>query len=781
MRMMRIFKEKILPIIILFIIALIVLSKIIFSSKLIGRYIDFPIVPVTYLLKNNYLMQFFTWWNTVNGGSANLFSQTLIPINSVLYLPLLLNANPWFIARYQMVMSIFLAMSFFYIFSQRILEKFELKKINRTILAIVCATFFALNNYFFCDLIYGSNVQYLSFAFISLFIYSLYSYNNHPSKKYFLLSLASLMFVSSTLQHLVMAYIFLFIISIFWKQFKLLIKLVIIHILMSLYWILPLIYNITFIKSNYLGQSYESSLTQNTPPLLNAIINNDYFGNRNMYLLALGDKFFSDIWIFNAFIILAISFLCVIRINYFKKISEYYKKQIIIFFIIFLCSLFFIKGGHAPLGQVIIYLYRHFPVFNLFRSLQRYIGFYVISISILFLFSGAYLIIRNKRFIYLLVIIILINAMPWWLTLDLGKENLQLHQLPTIGEFNLTKGEETMYELNNLPEDFRILHIPPGLSINFEKTNNNSSSQGGDAGLVWGNKGFFATEAPSLIKKLLNNMEKDMYQDPYFFKNYNHLFAYLNIKYFVERKNVSPIFSENGRNFNLKNIDLAVNNSNNIELFASEDYINIFENKNFLPHFYIPQKIISIKNTDGIEEILNNRGLPLRSAFFSNVESTINNFSNTSIPKITFIRINPTKYKIKVENAKEPYYLIFSENFDKDWKLYFKSNVDKNIFDKIVGSYFNGEIREAQQQNKLFYFDMFETWFQKPIVENKHNLVNSYANAWHIMPENVNFQQDYELIVEYWPQRLFYFGFILFIILFLSFIYFFKKTYYKTK
>lgn len=755
--MIKIFKEKLLPIIIFFIISLIVLFKIVFSSKLIGRSIDFSLVPVAYLLKNNYLMQFFTWWNTVNGGNSNLFSQTLIPINSVLYLPLLFNANQWFIARYQMIITIFLGLYFFYILSQRILENFELKKIYKTILSIICAVFFVLNNYIFCDLIYGSNVQYLSFMFIVLLIYSLYSYNNRPSKKYFFLSLASLIFSSSTLQHLVMAYIFLFIILIFFKQFKLLVKLMITHIIMSLYWILPLAYNVTSIQSKYLAQSYENSLIQTSSPLLNAMINNDYFGNRNMYLLALGNKFFSDMWIFNAFIILIISFLCVIRINYFKKISDYYKKQIIIFFVIFLFSLFFIKGGQAPLGQINIYLYRYFPVFNLFRSLQHYIGFYVISIAILFLFSSLYLIIRNKKFIYLLIIIILINAIPWWSTLDLGKKNIQSYKLPTIGEFNLTKGEEKMYALNNLPEDFRILHIPPGASINFEKTNNNSASQGADAGLIFGNKGFIATEQPSQIRGL-NIMEKDIYQDPYFFKNYNNLFAYLNIKYIVTRKNVSPNFSENNNIFNFDNIEKAAGNSDNIKIFLTEDYITIFENKNYLPHFYVPQKIISIKNADGIEEILSNRGLPLRSAIFSNVESTINNLSNTAIPKITFIRINPTKYKIKVENVKEPYYLIFSENFDKDWKLYFKSNVDKNVFDKIVGSYFNGEIREAQQQNKLFYFDMLETWFQKPITENNHNLVNSYANAWHIMPENVNFQQDYELIVEYWPQRLFYIG-----------------------
>ena len=120
--------------------------------------------------------------------------------------------------------------------------------------------------------------------------------------------------------------------------------------------------------------------------------------------------------------------------------------------------------------------------------------------------------------------------------------------------------------------------------------------------------------------------------------------------------------------------------------------------------------------------------------------------------------------------------MIFSENFHKDWKLYFNKNIDKKVFGKTINSYFNEEIIEGQHKNKLFYFSIFETLFKGPIAEDKHYLVNSYANSWYIMPKDVNFQEDYELIVEFWPQRLFYFGFILFIIiLFLCFIYFFKK------
>ena len=52
----------------------------------------------------------------------------------------------------------------------------------------------------------------------------------------------------------------------------------------------------------------------------------------------------------------------------------------------------------------------------------------------------------------------------------------------------------------------------------------------------------------------------------------------------------------------------------------------------------------------------------------------------------------------------------------------------------------------------------FETWGREPIAEDRHYLVNGYANSWYITPADVDGQENYELIVEFWPQRLFYIG-----------------------
>ncbi len=128
-------------------------------------------------------------------------------------------------------------------------------------------------------------------------------------------------------------------------------------------------------------------------------------------------------------------------------------------------------------------------------------------------------------------------------------------------------------------------------------------------------------------------------------------------------------------------------------------------------------------------------------------------------PKITFLKINPTKYRIKIENAVSFYTLVFSESFHPDWKLYLsQSSISEkydNYFNKMIASYFNGEITEGSHLNIFLNKDTFETWAKKPIALDRHYLINGYANAWNITPQDVQGKTDYELIVEYAPQNIF--------------------------
>lgn len=151
-----------------------------------------------------------------------------------------------------------------------------------------------------------------------------------------------------------------------------------------------------------------------------------------------------------------------------------------------------------------------------------------------------------------------------------------------------------------------------------------------------------------------------------------------------------------------------------------------------------------------------------------------------TLPKITFTRINATKYKVEVVNAINPYFLVFLEGFSKDWKLFdpekntesirgyfsrFLGLISKKIVSifikedvnkQTIASYFNGEVKEGKHTNTFLSPNTSETWGKEAIADKKHYPAFRYANTWIIKPEDVGGKTDYTLILEFIPQKKFY-------------------------
>lgn len=155
---------------------------------------------------------------------------------------------------------------------------------------------------------------------------------------------------------------------------------------------------------------------------------------------------------------------------------------------------------------------------------------------------------------------------------------------------------------------------------------------------------------------------------------------------------------------------------------------------------------------------------------------------NNANPKITFTKINPTKYLVQIDNVKNPYTLIFLDAFNKNWKLFdinrhyetikgslydFIGNVAKIIVDifmknhnnnnQIVVQYFNGDVSEGVHSNVFLEPNTFNTWGKTAIAQNTHFMVNGYANGWIIYPKDMDNKSNYTLILEMGTQRYFYF------------------------
>ncbi|MCM8783429.1 MAG: hypothetical protein NC818_01420 [Candidatus Omnitrophica bacterium] len=149
-------------------------------------------------------------------------------------------------------------------------------------------------------------------------------------------------------------------------------------------------------------------------------------------------------------------------------------------------------------------------------------------------------------------------------------------------------------------------------------------------------------------------------------------------------------------------------------------------------------------------------------------------------PEITFKKINPTKYLVKVERATEPLWLVFSESFHKQWKLYRAiQNISAPEFEEIVADYPKLKVKEARHLMKFTPQDI-RFLFEKPL-EAPHHLVNGYANGWYIEPEKLGLGENFVLAIYFWPQSLFYLGLGISGITFLGCIIFLLVNFLKNK
>ena len=131
-------------------------------------------------------------------------------------------------------------------------------------------------------------------------------------------------------------------------------------------------------------------------------------------------------------------------------------------------------------------------------------------------------------------------------------------------------------------------------------------------------------------------------------------------------------------------------------------------------------------------------------------------------PEIIFKKINPTKYLVKVDGAKEPFWLVFSESFHKQWRIYTPHaarrtpHAKEKTFKEIIADYPKLKVKEARHMQKFTPQDI-KYLFRKPL-KAEHHLVNGYANGWYVEPEKLGLGEDFTLILYFWPQSLFYLG-----------------------
>jgi len=128
-------------------------------------------------------------------------------------------------------------------------------------------------------------------------------------------------------------------------------------------------------------------------------------------------------------------------------------------------------------------------------------------------------------------------------------------------------------------------------------------------------------------------------------------------------------------------------------------------------------------------------------------KKTKTDFKEKEQPKVKYRKINPTRFVVNIK-AKEPFMLIFNERYHPAWKAYIRESDEKEFVNK----------------KRLYSSALVSIWKNRGKLREltKHIQVNGFANAWWVdVSEDINASENFEVILEYLPQRLFEMGFII--------------------
>ena len=310
---------------------------------------------------------------------------------------------------------------------------------------------------------------------------------------------------------------------------------------------------------------------------------------------------------------------------------------------------------------------------------------------------------------------------------------------------------------------------------------------------VWGN-GWF------LSKPILNNN----------FLDYKNILNTSNIRYIILHKDVPENYSfdvdvkgnPEGQT-NYKKLNKQISLDANYRLVSDTRFFKIFEVKKFIPHIRVSKstmesgtqipvlefkKINSTKYRVVVHGATGEFSLVLSESYHAGWKTYLSKLEPESSVQIS-------NYKVLDGNAEDQANEGELRDFiDKGWVSTLGDGKGKEIkhlkwFDnkerldyveKFNINFISKDFQNTIQNDNLRNGSIFETFFKKTIDDNSHYQVDTYSNAWTIDTnkicglnsslnkisatkciQNLDGSYDFEIVLEFWPQRLFYLGLII--------------------
>ena len=238
--------------------------------------------------------------------------------------------------------------------------------------------------------------------------------------------------------------------------------------------------------------------------------------------------------------------------------------------------------------------------------------------------------------------------------------------------------------------------------------------------------------------------------------------------------------------------------------------IRIYARKNPVPLIYSPSvRQLHYGNLDSLGEMALSEGaihgmaIVLAAQNANKKDVMVRFTADSEMPReVEYRKINPTKYRIRLHNARGDTPLIFGEGYSTGWKIYpidydhTQENIAHNIkgfsvapsneryqadtdeakalttqrlISETGGQFISKRFLGAIQNDNLADGSLMETWYSYPLPEGRHLKVNGYVNGWlidvaqlcsdsHACHRNADGSFEVELVMEFWPQQAFYLG-----------------------
>ena len=610
------------------------------------------------------------------------------------------------------------------------------------------------------------------------------------------------------------------------------------YFLGSLFWLLPLA---SYVISSGYGDSNIGIEVHDVYGLLNWVstplsIDNvlRFFGDIIWFDGFRGQPYFPDFDVYlksAPLVILSFAIpLVVFSSLIFLRRSQYWF-YVIFFTLSALFAIFLSKGIHSPFGVVYFWMIDNLPLFWIQRAPWQKFGLITsLSYATLFGFAIYYfsskfkIIISNnlslnnpiKQFFLCLPVVSLVLFLFFYHFIfsfghmfSNGFGEKGYHETNNFGMHN--KFPEYLYSsrdfINSQNQDFKLFLLPDDKNALFDWGYGASTP----ISQLFFNKGVIYKQygegyaKPNSIDAMQKLAVSTLYNGS---EGFARILGLLNVKYVLQRNDFRYDFF--GDSDSPKIIKRRLLEQDGLKLTKSFGKWDFYElnDKYFNPIIYIPNKIVYSTNFSFLEfinnieyedgNILSSYNPSIISRNFLDIDSLMNkldNFDHEGV-QIDFNKISNTKYRVIAKGVQGVFPLVLSNNFDNHWNAYIvpvsEPREINELIDKVSSNSFalNGFIN-----NKIT-----ETWFAKTYEDStstdvlrlpsqNHLQINEYANSWILDTSEICNQTnncyknedgtyDVEIVLEFWPQRLFYVGILigaigaLISIFYLSFVFF---------